>query len=319
MFSFFLKENTKKTIYLFALIILVSLIGHSSVLGYGSNEPQKAIQIPRFVFNSNESLTILPTQIGGLSWYFDQTRVGIRISKETVTTATKFTISEEIKEVSGEKMYIYYVNAHDLDNEDIYNLNKEIAITINSRLIDRKTGLYFYDDTKEEWILNMNTNYNYRRGKINFDTNKLFKFAIISLNATQNQQSIPYSLKTTDNSIENGEWSNLAQDIYQTISTQTNSKTENEAQVIYNYNNFVNLTNEEKKLYMDIMATVRETTKIKVQQTIKYSLAYFIHMGTENTNQLTSEQRTNLIEQYILTNKNLPNSENDWLEIISST
>jgi outer membrane protein assembly factor BamB len=92
---------------------------------------------------------------------------------------------------------------------------------------------------------------------------------------------------------------------------QNQTQNQSQATTIFNHNQFVPLSDNEKKLY----STIIESDE-NLDDQIKYAIAYFINFGTPNTKHLGAGERAGVIKSYKSAFKKLPRSTADWEDII---
>ena len=85
-----------------------------------------------------------------------------------------------------------------------------------------------------------------------------------------------------------------------------------EANIIYNYNQFVNLDDIEVSLYSNLVA--RQTSELSGDE--KYSIAMFIHDGTQTTYRLGAGERAGVVNSYRSVFGRLPKVAADWQDVI---
>lgn len=85
-----------------------------------------------------------------------------------------------------------------------------------------------------------------------------------------------------------------------------------EADIIYNYNKFVDLNEATKELYI----FVRSHGPQDLTDQEKYAVAYYIHNGTLSTEKMGAGERTSVLYSYLTAFNKLPRSASEWLDVI---
>lgn len=85
-----------------------------------------------------------------------------------------------------------------------------------------------------------------------------------------------------------------------------------EAKLIYEHSDFVNLNKITEAIYINLVS--KNNNKLGDEN--KYSIAKFIHDGTETTSRLGAGERAGVIESYWEVFNKLPKTENEWEDVI---
>lgn len=85
-----------------------------------------------------------------------------------------------------------------------------------------------------------------------------------------------------------------------------------EAKLIYAHSDFVNLNKVTEAIYINLVS--KNNNKLRDEN--KYSIAKFIHAGTETTSRLGAGERAGVIESYWEAFNKLPKTENEWEDVI---
>lgn len=86
----------------------------------------------------------------------------------------------------------------------------------------------------------------------------------------------------------------------------------NEADLVYNYNKFVNLNETTLEFYIFIRKNYAED----LTSQDKYAIAYYIHNGTPTTEKIGADERTSVLNSYLAAFNKLPRSAAEWQDVI---
>jgi len=188
-----MKLSLIKTFSLIFVIGVLSLIGFSSAFGYGGGSGGYTGGAPSAITSFNQPMTILPSQEGNATMNFgDQGSVGITVPAGAISGETTFNIqqgtvnSNQIpSNTVGAFMVgnrVFNINGEDATGNAVRNFNSNLTITITLPDMPADTtglGVYYFDDTNNEWVLVPGATFDPVSGNVIFQVNHLTEFAVI--------------------------------------------------------------------------------------------------------------------------------------------
>jgi len=201
-----MKKIMKKTLlYIPSIIILLAIVflgqgsgdflGIKSAFGYGGGGGGGGWVggVSPTITSSNQPMTILPSQEGNATMNFgDQGSVGINVPAGAISGETTFNIQQGTANSNqmpsntvgafmiGNK--IFNINGEDTMGNAVRDFNSNLTITITLPDMPADTtglGVYYFNDTTNEWVLVPGATFDPANGKVVFQVNHLTEFAVI--------------------------------------------------------------------------------------------------------------------------------------------
>lgn len=192
----------------------------------------------------------------------------------------------------------------------IYKSNEKYANYMSSTTI-ASLGEKIYEGTAESFLdknLSPNLTYYYAIFAVNknlqFSNPQIFiKSPVIKDNSqtSQNEEDIQEQINA-------GQYNNLAglpKKIVEIVSL-------NEAVVIFENNEYVNLDDKTRRLYFNIIGKSPNS----LEEKDKFAIAYYIHNGTPTTIILGAGERAGVLNSYLSAFSKLPTNELEWQDVI---
>ncbi|MFA6918796.1 MAG: peptidoglycan-binding protein [Patescibacteria group bacterium] len=202
-----LKNPLTKTLAVLAVCTVASLVGFTAAFGYGGGGGYYAPSVvPSVTTSVNAPLSIGASEDGLLSRSFsDGSKVEVSVPKGAVEGQTIFetvqgglTVENTPTDSSGAVMIggqVFNITATDLNGEAVRNFSQPLNITIiipNLPADTTNLGVYYFDQTFQNWVLIPGATFDVATGKVNFTVNHLTKFAVFeATNSTTALATIP--------------------------------------------------------------------------------------------------------------------------------
>jgi glucuronoarabinoxylan endo-1,4-beta-xylanase len=119
-------------------------------------------------------------------------------------------------------------------------------------------------------------------------------------------------IATGQNTVDCGQYADVSS-LFGSMSAETNKISFCEAQSVYGRSQFVSLDQTSVEIYEKL----KKQTKLTGLNTLhRYSIAYFIHVGTPTTKRLGSGERAGVINSYYQAFNKLPQTQEEWSDVI---
>jgi len=207
-----------------------------------------------------------------------------------------------------------WTNPTDSDFSKIKILRKENSTPTSH---NDTTAEIVYEGTDTNFIdTNLDSNKKYYYSIFAYDT-KLNYSNILTISTDNNEQNnnqnqINQNQTNTNNSICNGyDLKNL----FGINSDMVECISQKEAETTNKHNSYVELNDTTYSIYQKIVDTKAEYSE-NISQSNKYSIAMFIHTGTEATKWLGAGERAGVINSFYSAFNRMPETELDWKDII---
>jgi len=174
------------------------------------------------------------------------------------------------------------------------------------------TAEIIYEGTDTKFIdANLDSNKKYYYSIFAYDT-KLNYSNILTISTDNNEQNNNQNQTNTNNLICNGY---TLKNLFGTESDMVECISQREAKITNEYNSYVELSDRTYSIYQKIVDTKKEYVN-NMSQNNKYSIAMFIHTGTEATKWLGAGERAGVINSFYSAFNRMPETELDWQDTI---
>lgn len=307
-----LKIKFFKVSLFFIGILAISSFGYYNVYGYGGGIYTTEAKL---ITSINVDLVISPNQSGVLIKSFDNESINVEVPSGLSESDSTYSLNKSLTPSnvnSGTKLTdSFELGAKDIEDNPIISLNDDINFSINfNQGLDgtNQYGVYEYNAISNTWNLNNTSVTNLAKDEITFNSNNLLPFAVFTFKDTVPSVIDVYLEPQVLGAVEEdySKVSNLAnkdKDIVEAVS-------KNESQSVKNNIKKTILSSVEDNILKLI------TNNYQVNDESKVVIENFINSGTVTTKRLGAGERGGVISSFAKIHNKLPETEEDWQDII---